>query len=265
MLALKSIQAEQEVHEIVPFVTEKPWTFVLAHENDSIADSIELRLNDVLKERLAGRPLAYIIGEWSFFGRHFSVDERVLIPREDTEVLVRVAKEWIQRKGYQTALDLCTGSGCVGVTLALETTATVSACDISQDVLMIAKENAKQLDVQVDFFQSDLFSRCAHSFDAIISNPPYISNEDYEALQKEVQEFEPKLALLAGNDGLDYYKRIIKEAKQYINAFGLLALEIGIGQSEAVRQLLNENGWHDIKIEYDLAGIKRVIFAFAPE
>ncbi len=258
---LSAIDASHETNELMTFATQQSWASVLMHEKESLDMHAEAKLVQAVQERLSGRPLAYIIGEWSFFGRRFFVNEQVLIPREDTEVLVRVACKIIREQKIQSVLDVCTGSGCVAITLALETNAAVSACDISAAALKIAHENAKQLNAPVYFFHSDLFGNNQTKADMIVSNPPYIPEKDRIILQREVRDFEPSIALFGGVDGLDFYRRIAKEAKTQLSHHGVIALEIGIGQADEVKDILIENDWHDIEFEVDLAGIIRVIHA----
>ena len=211
---------------------------------------------NIAKERISGRPLWYIFGNTEFYGRKFNVDERVLIPRPETEELVYNAIKCMNKESK--VLDLCTGSGAIAVTIKLETNAEVYASDISLDALEVAKLNASELGAEVNFIQSDLLSEITDKFDMIISNPPYIKTEDLESLQKEVK-FEPILALDGGNDGLDFYRKITESAKNNLNDGGILIFECGINQAQDIKNLLD--GYKNIEIIKDLNGIERIVKA----
>ena len=213
-----------------------------------------------LVERRAGRePLQYILGTQPFMGFPFRADKRALIPRNDTEALCQAALTAL-RPGDR-ALDLCTGSGALAVALKkLCPGASVTASDISADALALAKENAKALGADVRFVRGDLFSPVENErFDLIVSNPPYIPDGFRGRLQAEVER-EPALALFAGPDGLDFYRRIICEAPLYLTPRGLLFLETGDGEAEAVAALLRRD-FEDIRFKNDLNGLPRVVSA----
>lgn len=220
-------------------------------------------LEAVLKEREARTPLQYLMGECAFMGYTFSVDERVLIPRQDTECLVELAasdmRAHTSEVGALHVLDLCTGSGCIGIAAAkLCPAAAVTLADISEGALAVARENARALGVSVKLVKSDLFSDISEKFDYILSNPPYIPSQVIEGLMPEVRDHEPRLALDGEEDGLAFYRRIVRQAPQYLKAGGRLYLEIGAEQGEALRELLLENGFSDVRIEKDLAGLDRI-------
>lgn len=220
-------------------------------------------LEAVLKEREARTPLQYLMGECAFMGYTFSVDERVLIPRQDTECLVELAasdmRAQLSEEGAPCVLDLCTGSGCIGIAAAkLCPAAAVTLADISEGALAVARENARALGAQVKIVKSDLFSDISEKFDYILSNPPYIPSQVIEGLMPEVRDHEPRLALDGEEDGLAFYRRIVRQAPQYLKAGGRLYLEIGAEQGEALRELLLENGFSDVRIEKDLAGFDRI-------
>ena len=193
-------------------------------------------LGDMVKRRLTGEPVQYILGEWEFYGLPFYVDERVLIPRQDTELLVETAIQMIRERGYHTCLDLCTGSGCVAISIAKLAGIAVTATDISRDALSLAQENADLNAVQINLAESDLFAAISAKYDLITCNPPYLSQADMDTLQKEVS-FEPALALFGGEDGLDYYRRIAQTYEAHLNPGGTLLLEIGSTQADAVAAL----------------------------
>ncbi|MBR0218405.1 MAG: peptide chain release factor N(5)-glutamine methyltransferase [Clostridia bacterium] len=219
---------------------------------------------EALLIRREGRePLQYILGSQSFMGFSLKTDSRALIPRNDTEALCEEALKHIQA-GCR-ALDLCTGSGALAAAIKkLRPGAEVWAADISEAALALAKENAERLGVEVKFVQGDLFSPVANEkFDVIVSNPPYIPEGLRGRLQAEVER-EPALALFAGDDGLDFYRRIVKDAPAHLLPGGRLCLEIGDGQGDAVKALLYE-GFTDIQVLNDLNGLPRVISAAVKE
>ena len=206
------------------------------------------------------QPIQYIIGKAYFMGNYYKVTTDVLIPRDETELVVREAIDLININGYKTILDIGTGSGCIACSLSELTKCKVYAVDISAKALEIAKINAKNLFQNIQFIESDLFSNIKEcSFDLIISNPPYIPLGT--KLQTEV-EFEPKLALFTSEEsGCEYYKKIIEQAKDYLEKNGSIIFELGINQSQTVKELFKSNGYENIKITKDLSGIDRVISA----
>ena len=221
------------------------------------------RLNDMLSRRADGEPVQYILERADFMGLKFHVDKRVLIPRQDTETLAEQALIALTPMGEADALDLCTGSGCVGLSLkSLAPLARVTLTDISKDALEVAKLNAGELGLDVTLRCGDLFHAVENQrFDLIASNPPYIPHADLESLQPEVQH-EPMLALDGGTDGLEIYRRIAQDAPRYLKPGGELLLEVGIGEAQAVQALLKINlNCADTGIVKDLNGIERVVWA----
>ena len=214
---------------------------------------------ETAKERASGRPLWYIIGDTDFYGYTIKVDERVLIPRPETEELVAFSAENI--KSDDKVLDLCTGSGAIAIALKLKTGATVTASDVSDGALELAAENAAQNKADITFVKSDMFENITDSFDIIVSNPPYIPTQDINGLEKSVKDYEPTLALDGGADGLDYYKIIAVDGINHLNAGGKLFLEVGIGQANAVKELLEQSGFINVEIRKDISGIERMIKA----
>ena len=211
----------------------------------------------IINKRASGIPYAYIVGHKEFMKLDFEVNKNVLIPREDTEILVQEVINLNKKK----ILDMCTGSGCIAISLAKYIKdSEVTAVDISEKALTIAKLNAKKNEVDVKFIKSNLFEEVEDKFDVIVSNPPYIKTADLEALQTEVKN-EPMKALDGGETGLFFYKKIIKQAVNYLNENGILIFEIGFDQAEDVCKLLNENGFKDIEVIKDLSGNDRVIKA----
>lgn len=211
-------------------------------------------VGEMLEQRMTGEPLQYILGEWSFMGLPFYVDERALIPRQDTELLCETALSRITERGYHTCLDLCTGSGCIAISIAKLGRIAVTATDISRDALSLAQENTDLNEVQINLVESDLFNAISAKYDLITCNPPYLSKADMESLQKEVS-FEPALALFGGEDGLDYYRRIAQTYQAHLNPGGTLLLEIGSTQADAVAVLFSAK----TSVLKDLGGNDRVL------
>ena len=213
-------------------------------------------------------PLQHLLGYWYFMGEKFIVSENTLIPREETEFLVNCAIEKINKINKDTlqVLDIGTGSGCIACMIAKNAPqAEVLGVDVSSDALQVALENAQKLDLikKVVFRKSDLFSalREGEKFDVVVSNPPYISEDDYKNLDSTVRDFEPKSALLAKENGLEFYKKIIKQAAKYVNYGGYIAFECGMGQAREICILLERNGFQVSDVIKDLAGIERVVAA----
>lgn len=222
---------------------------------------IEL-IEEKARERAETRtPIHYIIGKAYFAGEYFKVTPDVLIPRDETEILVRKAVELIKINGFKNILDIGTGSGCIACTIAKQTEATVLGIDISSDALRIALDNVTQLGInnRAVFRKSNLFDKIREEekFDIIISNPPYIPYQD--ELSPEVLK-EPSIALRAGDNGLEFYKKIAAKAPEYLTAEGYLMFELGINESQFVKKIL-EKDFTDINIEKDMAGIDRIIYA----
>ena len=224
-------------------------------------EMIEL-VEDKARERAITRiPIQYLIGKAYFMGEYFKVTPDVLIPRDETEILVRKAIEVIRKNNFTKILDIGTGSGCIACTIAKQTPATVLGVDISSDALRIALDNVTQLGInnRAVFRKSDLFNKVREEekFDIIISNPPYIPY--HIELSPEVMQ-EPELALRSGENGLEYYKKITEQAPDFLESNGWLMFELGIGESEFVKEFM-EKDFRNIMIEKDLAGIDRIIYA----
>ena len=216
------------------------------------------KVNKILEERVTGKPLWYCIGNVDFYGYELKVDERALIPRPETELLVYNAKPYLTKESK--VLDLCTGTGAIAIAIKKETGASVFALDVSDSALSLAKENANSLQAEINFIKSDMFeSLTEKDFDVIISNPPYIKTEDIKSLQSEVKNFEPILALDGGQDGLDFYKNIAKNAKKHLKKGGILLLEVGFDQAEMVKNLLTD--FEKVEIIKDYENIERIIKA----
>ncbi len=220
---------------------------------------------DILRatdRRAKGEPLSSIFGFVDFYGLRFDVNKKVLSPRMETEILVEETLRKAVEFKNPVICDLCTGSGAIAVTLAKNIVAKVYAIDISKPALQVAENNAKKHDVKVEFIESDLFSKLKKNkrFDIIVSNPPYIESFEIEKLSVEVKKYDPRLALDGGQDGLDFYRRIIKDAPAHLEKNGFLILELGKGQVKSVRSLLKEAGFIDTHVVKDYNNIERVIY-----
>lgn len=210
-----------------------------------------------LEKRATHYPLEYILGKQEFMGLGFKVNENVLIPRQDTEILVERVLSTAKGK---KVLDMCTGSGCIAISIAkLVETEVTHAVDISKGALEVARENAKLNEVSVEFIESDLFTNVVEKYDIIVSNPPYIESEVIETLMPEVKQYEPRLALDGTADGLYFYEKISKEARKYLTESGEIFYEIGYNQGEAVTNILREAGFSYVEVIKDLAGLDRVV------
>jgi release factor glutamine methyltransferase len=235
---------------------ERPYLY--AHPERELGHNPWLHFGRYLHERLAGKPTQYITGRQEFYGREFRVTPDVLIPRPETEHVVEVALRL--RPAPRRLLDIGTGSGALAVTLALETGAEAWATDISPAAVAVAAENARRLGARVGFMVSDVAGAlAAGAVDLIVSNPPYVPLAQRDGLQREVRDWEPPVALFAGESGLDLYARIVADAPRVLKPGGWLIMELGFGTLGAVQRLLA--GFADILVEPDLAGRPRVIAA----
>ena len=223
-----------------------------SEETKKIMDAVEKRLKHV--------PIAYIFGKTNFYGYDFKVNENVLIPRLDTEIVVEKVIEDIKAKnGDVSVLDIGTGSGAIAVVIQKETGAKVTAVDISEKALAIAKTNSETNKTEIEFILSDLFENIGENkFDFIVSNPPYIESEVVNGLEPEVVSNEPILALDGGEDGLNFYKRIIADAPKHLHDGGKLYFEIGYNQADAVSNLMKKD-FKDIKVFKDYGNNDRVV------
>ncbi|HET7542288.1 MAG TPA: peptide chain release factor N(5)-glutamine methyltransferase [Polyangiaceae bacterium] len=235
-----------------------------------LADDELSRYRDLIKRRRAFEPIAYILGRREFFALPMRVDRRVLIPRPDTEILVETALSGTRDQHlYGRMLDLCTGSGCVAIAFAKERpTWRVTAVDLSPDAVAVARENAQRAGVvhNLAVLEGDLFAALPEGarFELITANPPYIPSAEIATLDPDVRDFEPRLALDGGSDGLSVTRRLVTAARRYLTPGGLLALEGGFDQAPAVTQLLDQAGFCQIARSRDLAGVERVVSGRAP-
>lgn len=229
-----------------------------------LTDAQAAQYSQLLQQRTAGYPLQYMLGQCEFMGLSFSVGEGVLIPRSDTETLVETVLEVADREGLVSVLDIGTGSGCIPISLAHYGGMQATGVDISPQALGYAQENAAKNGVEIEWIQSDLFSALPKEkkgrLDAIVSNPPYICAGVIATLMPEVRDFEPRNALDGGADGLDFYRAITTQSRDWLRNGGWLFFEIGYDQGAAVLQLLQENGFCDCALRQDLSGLDRVVW-----
>lgn len=251
--------------------------YFLCREEEAPEDGVE-RYRELLARRSTHVPVQYLTGFAWFMGLEFSVNENVLIPRQDTEVLVEEARKEIRKEGVQAAgrtgrdeslriLDMCAGSGCIGISLAKgladqNIRTELTEADISEAALAVARKNGERHDVVCEYVRSDLFSELGgRQYDYILSNPPYIETAVIGTLMEEVRDYEPTLALDGGADGLSFYRRIAEESRDFLREEGRIFLEIGYDQGEAAAELLMDKGFQDVFVIRDLAGNPRVVKA----
>lgn len=236
---------------------------VTLHEMDEVSEAVIARFDDAITQRLNHRPVSRIIGVRQFWGRNFQVTDDVLDPRGDTETLIAEALQTPAKR----ILDLGTGSGILGITLAAEQVdAVVVVTDISKAALLVAKTNAKRHDVEdrIEFIESDWFDSLHGKFDLIISNPPYIGENELEGLEPDVIDYDPIIALTPGGDGIEPYRIIAGQAQNYLNENGRVIVEIGHLQGKDVKNLFLQAGFSGVQILQDLEGKDRAIVAKHP-
>ena len=239
---------------------DRAWYYLHNYETMETNHLQEYEL--LLKKRSERIPLQYITGTQEFMGLNFKVNSHVLIPRQDTETLVEEALKRLS-PGMET-LDLCTGSGCVIISIMKQKEIKGTASDISKQALLVAKENAKNNQVEVTLVRSDLFQNITGKYDMIVANPPYIPTEDIGLLMPEVRNFEPVDALDGREDGMYFFREIVKGSRQYLKSNGYLCMEIGRDQGSRVALLMEENGYRNVKVVRDLAGNNRVVCGNLP-
>jgi len=258
--------AQLEARELVCYAADKSREQLYRDMHLYVSAELEKRVDDLVRRRLDGEPVAYIIGEWEFYGLPLNISQDVLIPRADTEVLAERGIQKAREAGEGArVLDLCAGSGCVGLAVA----ANVPQCrvvlgELSEGALRICKQNVRRnnLNARVTCLSVDALEPPASSlwdFDVIVSNPPYIPTADIEGLEHSVKDFEPLMALDGGEDGLDFYRFIAAKWKTALRLGGTLIFEVGIGQAPAVEEILALNGYEDIKTTMDTGEIWRVV------
>lgn len=258
LTAASIADAKNDAWLLLEMVCKIDRSFYYLHMEEDLLEEQISEYEIALRKRAEHVPLQYIVGETEFMGLKFKVNSSVLIPRQDTETLVEEALKVI-KPGMQV-LDLCTGSGCIIVSI-LHNVADVEgyAIDISKQALNVAKENARLNDVSVNFERSDLFDNVTGTFDVIVSNPPYIPSAEVVKLMPEVANFEPLEALDGKEDGLYFYREIIGSAKEYLKPEGRIFFEIGYDEGEAVSQMLQNAEFKEVRVIKDLAHNDRVV------
>lgn len=254
---------ELDAWYLLEYVCKIDRSYYYLHGADEMEMDQEQEYEVAIKKRAERVPLQYMTGTQEFMGLEFKVNSHVLIPRQDTETLVEEALKVLE-PGMQV-LDLCTGSGCIIISLlkfreGLEGTAS----DISKQALLVAKENAKQHQVEVELVTSDLFQSITGSYDLIISNPPYIPTHVIDGLMPEVKNFEPMEALDGREDGLYFYQEITRASVNFLNSNGYLYFEIGHDQGGQVAAIMEQNGYRNVRVVKDLAGNDRVVLGNLP-
>lgn len=252
--------AELDARLLLEFICHTDRNALYAHGDQEIEDEKMQDFLQLIEKRAVHIPLQHLTGEQNFMGLDFLVNEHVLIPRQDTEILV----EEIMRDLHDgiRILDMCTGSGCILLSLLhYSNDCSGVGVDVSEDALAVARQNADRLaEKQAVFIQSDLFEKVEGSFDLIVSNPPYIRSQEIAGLMPEVREHEPQLALDGKDDGLYFYREIIKGAMLHLKRGGQLFFEIGYDQGDSVQALLAANGYTEIAVVKDYAGLDRVVY-----
>lgn len=249
---------------IMQYVLNKPRKYLIIYDQEELKKEDEKKYFEYIEKLKNNLPLEYITHKKEFMKLNFFVDDNILIPRQDTECLVEEIIKISKEVNVKKILDLCTGSGAIGVSLAKYIKKSeITASDISEKALKIARKNAENNDVenQMNFIKSDLFEKICDKYDIIVSNPPYIKTDVIETLDKEVQK-EPHIALDGGKDGLKFYKKIIKQSYEYLKYDGFLCLEIGYDQKDEIINLIeNEGKYTQIYSKKDLYGNDRIVVA----
>lgn len=234
----------------------------IMHKTDKADENCSHNFLKFIEKRISGEPLQYILGEWSFMGFDFKVGRGVLIPRDDTEVVVNLCIDFLKNRTDKKTVDLCSGSGAITVALDKISGAKVTAVEIDETAFSYLETNVKENNSSVKPVMADALEICDTfadgELDLIVSNPPYIKSADIETLQKEVR-LEPRLALDGGEDGCDFYREIVSRWSRKLKKGGALAFELGEGQADTVKTLMTEQGFSDFKISLDFGGVQRAI------
>ena len=252
--------AARDARVLTAYALEVPISDLSLKINDKVSSNIISKLEKLILRRINREPISKILGRREFWGRTFSINKNVLDPRGDTETLI----DYVIEKPVKKVLELGTGSGVIAVTLACAwKEVQVTAVDISEDALLLAQINAEKFNVEnkIQFLKSDWFENVEGIFDMIISNPPYIGWVEQDKISAEVKKYDPEIALFAGYDGFDAYKKIIPSLSKFLNKDGLVVLEIGASQSSQVKDIMNSSGFFDVEILKDLSGKERAVAA----
>lgn len=249
--------ADIDAWYLLSYVTGLERAAFFLHGEEPMAEPDMIRYCDLVTKRGERIPLQHLTGEQEFMGLDFHVNEHVLIPRQDTECLVERVLPYVDGK---RVLDVCTGSGCIAIAIAkLGKPFIVHGVDISEEALAVARQNATELNASVELFAGDLMTKMDGQYDVIVSNPPYIPPSVIEGLMPEVRLHEPMLALDGGQDGLEFYRRIARQAVTRLAPNGRLFLEIGCEQAAAVAEILQKQGYREVQVFQDLAGKDRIV------
>lgn len=254
-------KARLDAELLLRHLLDKDRAWLMAHANDELSSDLWSQYSELVRRRVMGEPVQYIIGECEFYGLPFYVTPDVLIPRPETEVLVDAAIQLLMRNQIMRVVDVGTGSGAIAVAIAKALPdVRVYGIDISQAALLVARRNALRNGVDVEYWHGDLLTTAGvPQRTLIVSNPPYVPAADRDSLSVEVRDYEPALALFAGEDGLDVYRRLIPQGSHELDAGGHLMLEIGYGQAKAVGELMERAQFCNLHFVSDLQGIPRVI------
>lgn len=249
--------ADIDAWYLLSYVTGLDRAAFFLHGDEPMAEPDMIRYRDLVTKRGERIPLQHLTGEQEFMGLDFHVNEHVLIPRQDTECLVERVLPYVDGK---RVLDVCTGSGCIAIAIAkLGKPFIVHGVDISEEALAVARQNATELNASVELFAGDLMTKMDGQYDVIVSNPPYIPPSVIEGLMPEVRLHEPMLALDGGQDGLEFYRKIARQAVARLAPNGRLFLEIGCEQAAAVAEILQKQGYREVQVFQDLAGKDRIV------
>ena len=255
-----------EAKQIIKHITGFSSSEILMNYTSKLTEFQSNNLTAIIRQRELRYPLQYIFGEWSFYGRDFYVGPGVLVPRADTETVIEVCLDFLKDKKDPKILDLCAGSGCIGITLAKEKPeGTCLMVEKFSEAMRYAEKNiARNKADNAEIISGDVFEGTAsgEKYDVIVSNPPYISENDMETVSPETK-YEPETALKGGSDGLKFYRAITENYKRSLESNGMLVFEVGIGEAEAVKEILKNAGLKKTGSKKDLNGIERVVYAFS--
>ena len=257
---LKDLEYTDPIYEtrrILSDLLNKDLSYLVSHDEDLLDSKIENKYFEILEKRQKGIPLQYILGEEDFYGRTFKVIEGVLIPRQDTEISVEKILNIIENNQINNMLEIGCGTGIVSISVDLEISVDVTAVDISEKAIENTRINKEKLNSKIKIINSDLFSNINEKFDLIYSNPPYIKSKEIDNLQVEVRDYEPKLALDGGEDGLFFYRSIIKSSPEFLNHKGFLVFEIGHDEAEDICNLMKDK--FKVEVYKDLNNLDRVV------
>jgi len=259
-------EPQKDARLLLQFAVERPKEFLFAHPEYELTGAEQATFNDAVTRRTNHEPVQYITGRTEFYGLEFIVSPAVLIPRPETEILVENAVEFLRKNDTARFCEIGVGSGCISVSMLTQlANATAIAVDRSPEALEVARQNAERHNVidRLDLRLSDVFASVAEDgFDAIVSNPPYVSLAEVATLDREVRDFEPEMALTDNSDGLEVIRKIITDSSHKLHSGGVLFMEVGFGQSGRILPLLSDKKWADVRFFSDLQSIPRILRAF---